>query len=80
MYGRMYGMNKTTVYLPDDLKEALARAARRRRVSEAELIREGVRLAISQGEPPKPRLPLFASGQPDLAERFDELLEGFGEN
>ena len=26
-----------------------------------------------------PRLPLFDSGQPDLAERVDELLAGFGE-
>jgi hypothetical protein len=76
----MYGMNKTTVYLPDDLKEALGRAARRRRVSEAELIREGVGLVVARSEWPKPRLPLFASGKPDLAERLDELLEGFGEN
>lgn len=76
----MYGMNKTTVYLPDDLKDALTRAARRRRITEAELIREGVAMAIARDVPPKPRLPLFASGQPDLAERFDELLEGFGEN
>jgi hypothetical protein len=72
-------MNKTTVYLPAELKDALALAARRRRMSEAELIREGVALAIAQGEAPKPRLPLFASGHSDLAERFDELLEGFGE-
>ena len=27
----------------------------------------------------EPRLPLFESGQPDLAERADELLPGFGE-
>lgn len=76
----MYGVHRTTVYLPDDLKKALSHAARRRGVSEAELIREGVKLAIGQGEPPRPRLPLFASGQPDLAQRFDELMEGFGED
>jgi ribbon-helix-helix CopG family protein len=75
----MYGMNKTTVYLPDELKSALARAARRTGKSEAELIREGVELAIAQGEPPRPRLPLFASGQHDLAQRVDELMDGFGE-
>ena len=73
-------MNKTTVYLPDELKDALARAARRRNVSEADLIRQGVAMAIAQDQPPKPRLPLFASGRSDLAERFDELLAGFGEN
>lgn len=76
----MYGMNKTTVYLPDEMKEALTRAARRRRISEAELIREGVALAIAREVPPKPRLPLFDSGRSDLAERFDELLAGFGES
>jgi hypothetical protein len=75
----MYGMDKTTVYLPAELKAALEAAARRRRVSEAELIRQGIAMAIARDEPPKPRLPLFASGQPDLAERFDELLKGFGE-
>lgn len=76
----MYGMNKTTVYLPDEMKEALTRAARRRRISEAELIREGVAMAIAREVPPKPRIPLFASGQPGLAENFDEALVGFGES
>ena len=27
----------------------------------------------------EPRVPLFESGQPDLAERVDEALDGFGE-
>ena len=75
----MYGMDKTTVYLPSELKEALAATAKRRRVSEAELIREGVALVTAVEKSPRPRLPLFASGRSDLAERFDELLEGFGE-
>ena len=78
-YGTMYGMDKTTVYLPRPLKEALAAAAKRRGVSEAVLIREGVALAVASDQPRKPKIPLFSSGQPDLAERFDELLEGFGE-
>ncbi|MEP7378026.1 MAG: ribbon-helix-helix protein, CopG family [Chloroflexota bacterium] len=72
-------MEKTTVYLPKPLKEALAAAAKRRQISEAELIREGIALVTSE-KPPRPKLPLFASGKPDLARRFDELLEGFGEN
>jgi hypothetical protein len=42
------------------------------------LIREGVELAIERALP-EPRLPLFESGQPDLSERVDELLAGFGE-
>jgi hypothetical protein len=75
----MYGMDKTTVYLPRPLKEALAAAAQRRQVSEAEIIREGIALAVTRDEPRKPRLPLFHSDSPDLAARFDELLKGFGE-
>ena len=75
----MYGMDKTTVYLPSKLKAALRRAALRRRVSEAELIREGVELVTARDEPRDPRLPLFDSEQPDLAEHVDEALVGFGE-
>ena len=35
-------MEKTTVYLPDELKQAVKRAASRRGVSEAEVIRESI--------------------------------------
>jgi Arc/MetJ-type ribon-helix-helix transcriptional regulator len=75
----MGGMEKTTVYLPDDLKRALRRAARSSGRSEAELIREGIGLVTGTHRIAEPRLPLFESGQPDLAERVDELLDGFGE-
>ena len=75
----MGGMEKTTVYLPDDLKRALRRAARARGRSEAELIREGIGLVTGAHRIAEPRLPLFESGQPDLAERVDEALRGFGE-
>jgi len=76
----MYGMRRTTVYLPEDLKAALERAAAAGQRSEADLIREGVRLVVAHEEAPRPRLPLFDSGQPDLADRVDELLEGFGDS
>ena len=76
----MGGMEKTTVYLPDDLKRALRRAARSTGRSEADLIREGIGLVAGTHRVAEPRLPLFESGQPDLAERVDELLSGgFGE-
>ena len=75
----MYGMDKTTVYLPTELKQALRRAARTRGRSEADLIREGVALVTARELPRSPRLPLFSSGQPDLAERVDEALRGFGD-
>lgn len=71
-------MKKTTVYLPDDLKAALERAAARGR-SEAALIREAVRKLTQDAERPKPRLPLFSGGDPTLAERVDEEpKKGFG--
>ncbi len=79
MYGTMYGMQKTTVYLPKDLKQALGQVAEARGLSEAELIREALRALTAQAIPPRPRLPLFKSGKPDLAEMVDEALAGFGE-
>lgn len=79
MYGTMGGMEKTTVYLPGELKRALRRASRSTGRSEAELIREGIGLVTGTHRIAEPRLPLFESGIPDLAERADELLDGFGE-
>jgi hypothetical protein len=75
----MGGMEKTTVYLPEDLKQALRRAARAAGRSEAELIREGIGLVTGSHRIAEPRLPLFESGDADLAERVDETLVGFGE-
>ena len=72
-------MKKTTVYLPDDLKAALERAAAEKGQSEAELIRKAVEELVRGLERPRPRLPLFSSGDPTLARRFDEELRGFGE-
>ena len=57
-------MNKTTVYLPDELTAALERAAAAQGRSEAELVREAVRELTQRLEPPRPRLPLFSSGDP----------------
>jgi hypothetical protein len=79
MYGRLYGMQKTTVYLPDDLKRALEQTASSRGCSEAELIREAVRVLTGGPARPRPRMPLFRSGRRGLAERVDQALKGFGE-
>jgi hypothetical protein len=77
----MYGMKKTTVYLPDDLSRSLKRASEASGQSEAELIREGIASVIEQKLTPRPRGPLFSSGDPTLAKRVDEILaEGFGED
>ena len=75
----MYGMEKTTVYLPESLKAALERTAEAEGRSEAELIREGVTLVVERHAVREPVLPLFDSRQLDLAEHVDEALEGFGE-
>jgi len=80
MYGIIYGMMKTTVYLPEDLKASLVRLAVEQGRSEAEIIREAIRGVVGDGPPPKPKIPLVAQalGDPTAAERVDELLDGFG--
>ena len=68
-------VQKTTLYLPDDLKAAIEREARHRGVSEAQVIRQAIADAVVR---PVPRGGLFASRKP-MASRVDELLAGFGE-
>lgn len=72
-------MIKTTVYLPASLKRRLAALARRLGRSEAQLVRDAVERLVEQERGPRPRLPLFSSGDPTLAERVDEESAGFGE-
>lgn len=71
-------MDKTTVYLPIELKTALRRVARRRGVSEAELIRESIRRVVADDARPRPRAGLFSGASP-IARDADQHLEGFGE-
>ncbi len=78
MYVIMYGMKRTTVYLPDELKNSLESVARAEGRSEAELIREGVKKIVNLHVVQMPRIPLFKSTDPTLAERVDESLKGFG--
>jgi plasmid stability protein len=80
MYGTMYGMRRTTVYLPDDLKLALERTAAAQGKSEAAVVRAAILAATVDSAYPEPRLPLFDSADPTLAERVDEeLAAGFGD-
>lgn len=77
----MYGMKKTTVYLPDVLKAQLERVAEEKQTSEAEVIREAIDRFTNDRERPRPTLPLFDSGQVDFAENVDEILaQGFGQD
>ncbi len=71
-------MEKTTVYLPRELKRALAGLARARGCSEAELLREAVSRLAREADAPAPRLPLFRSTGPSIAGEVDRALEGFG--
>jgi hypothetical protein len=73
-------MRKTTVYLPDELKRAIEVAAESRGSSEADFVRDALERAVAEVAPPRPKLPLFSSGDPKLAERVDEALAGFGES
>jgi len=75
-YGNMYGMEKTTVYLPKGLKASLRRAARASGASEAALIRQAIEQMTREVPAPRPRVPLFTSGQPDLAGHVDDRLAG----
>ncbi|HVR41472.1 MAG TPA: CopG family transcriptional regulator [Thermoanaerobaculia bacterium] len=74
-------MKKTTLYLPDELKEKVEAVAKEDGRSEAQVIRDALATAVEARRPPKPRLPLpgIILGDPTVAERAGELLEGFGE-
>jgi hypothetical protein len=72
-------MQKTTVYIPEELRTALRRAAAGRGCSEAALIREALRAVARSAPGPRPRLPLFKSGRRGLAERVERALAGFGQ-
>jgi Ribbon-helix-helix protein, copG family len=79
IYGNLYGMQKTTVYIPSDIKSALGKLATARGLSEAEVIRQALRAVTAEIVPPRPRVPLFKSGKPRLAEQMGDALKGFGE-
>jgi hypothetical protein len=72
-------MTRTTVYLSEDAKRRLSLAARRRRSSEAELIRHAVDMLLAE-EPERPRpSPPALDIDPLLADHVDEHLSaGFG--
>ncbi len=67
-------MRKTSVYLAEDLKAALAREAAWRGASEADVIHAALREAVVR---PVPTAGLFEAVP--FAERVDDLLDGFGE-
>ncbi len=72
--GTICGMSvKTTLYLPDELKAEIEREARRRGIAEAEVIRLALAAGLTR---PRPRAGIIDG--PAIADRVDELLDGFG--
>lgn len=69
-------MDKTTVYLPDELKAAVKRAARQRRSRSAG--NPGVHPGGGRRRQAAAARGLYAGSEP-IARRVDELLAGFGE-
>ena len=67
-------INKTTIYLPDDLRDSVKAEAKRRGCSEAQVIRDAISKAVAR---PRPSAGLL-DVEP-IAERVDELLVGFGD-
>jgi Arc/MetJ-type ribon-helix-helix transcriptional regulator len=76
-------MVKTSVYLPDDLKDRLAQAAVVSGESEAQIIRSALELWL-ETRLPRPRSRMLGTidfGDPALPYKVDEILaEGFGED
>jgi hypothetical protein len=71
-------MQKTTVYLSDELKRGIERLAREEGCSEADVIRTALGEAVARRSRPRPTVPLWADGfgGADVAERIDEVLTG----
>jgi hypothetical protein len=74
-------MVKTTVYLPEDLKERLTDAARLSGDSEAQIIRSAIEGWLESLLPrPVPHWGTVEFDEPDLCLKVDEVLaEGFGQ-
>jgi predicted transcriptional regulator len=54
VYGKVCGMEKTTLYLPVDLHRALKEHARRSGRAQAELVREALQAYLSEASWPQP--------------------------
>ena len=79
MYGTLYGMHRTTVYFPDDIRESVVQLASELQCTEAQVVRDAIRSYVDSRKKLRPTLPLFTSNHRTLAERVDEELKGFGE-
>jgi hypothetical protein len=77
IYGTLYGVTKTTVYLDSDTVLALRQMAETQGRSQAELIREAVATYTRKAKRPRiPGIGEFDSGHTDTSERAEQLLSG----
>ncbi len=74
--GTIYGVLKTTVYLPELLDSRLTAEALATGVSKAELIRQAVVKLLDESERPRmdDTLPIFRSGRAMTAEQMDDEI------
>jgi hypothetical protein len=84
-YGTMYGMKRTTIYLPEEMKARLEAEAARLQITEAELIRRAVdkelnRQPLRGGIITGPGVGAGLNGADVLRENRHIWLEGFGES
>ena len=72
-------VHKTTLYLPDELKRAVANVAAVSGTSEASVIREAIAALARTVDRPHPRGVLFRSGDPTLSTSTEAAMAGFAE-
>jgi predicted transcriptional regulator len=75
-------MQKTTVYLDEDAYRRLKQLARARRRAPAAMVRQAVAEFTARHAPRRRPRSIGAgrSGRRDLAQRAEDLLDGFGED
>ena len=73
-------MDKTTLYLDSEDYRRLKRVAFRRQVAPAALVREAIAEYVTRHDTARAARSVGAarSGRPDLGERAEDLLAGFG--
>lgn len=74
----MYGMKRTTIYLPEEMKARLELEAARRQITEAELVRRAVDNELTRRAP---RGGIITGSPRDgiTGANLHEHMEGFGE-
>ena len=74
-------LKKTSIYLDEELDQALARKAAEENITKAEYIRRTLSTSVVRRRRPMPKsIGIIKDGPPDLATNMDKYLEGFGED